>query len=167
MLTDLAVKNMRSGPTTREIPDGRDGLYLIVQPSGHKAWAVRYLSRGRQVKLGLGRYPARTLAEARIRAIAARERAKNAERYGGIITTIGITLGVTNNNFAPFIDLYEALFAIKYDVPDVIRIDEILDAIDWWFEDIGAVASLRLLDQRRKRKQTRRTRKTERAESAS
>ena len=75
-LTDFAVKNLRPGLRTREVPDGRDGLYCIVQPSGHKSWAVRYIFGGKQIKLTLGTYPAVTLAEARKAAIDAREMAK-------------------------------------------------------------------------------------------
>ena len=40
-LTALSVENAKPGPLRREISDGGSGLYLIVQPSGHKSWAVR------------------------------------------------------------------------------------------------------------------------------
>ena len=50
----------------REIPDGLlPGLYLIVQPSGAKSWAVRYRQGGRPCKLTLGPVAALDLAEAR------------------------------------------------------------------------------------------------------
>ena len=53
----------------REIPDGRlSGLYLIVQPTGAKAWAARYRHNGNTRKLTLGRYPLLSLAEARDKA---------------------------------------------------------------------------------------------------
>jgi integrase len=49
-----------------EIADGAvSGLYLIVQPSGAKSWAVRYRHRGRSAKLTLGPYPRMGLADAR------------------------------------------------------------------------------------------------------
>ena len=42
-LTSKAVEAAKAGPSRREIPD-RDGLFLIVQPSGAKSWAFRYRS---------------------------------------------------------------------------------------------------------------------------
>ncbi len=48
-LTAKAVDAAKPDPKKRrEIPDGRlSGLYLIVQPSGAKAWAARYRHNGR------------------------------------------------------------------------------------------------------------------------
>ena len=41
-----------------EVPDpGLSGLYLVVQPSGAKSWAVRYRFAGKPAKLTLGRWP--------------------------------------------------------------------------------------------------------------
>ena len=54
-LTAIAVAKARAGTKRREIADpGCHGLYLIVQPSGHTSWALRYRSRGRPVKFTLG-----------------------------------------------------------------------------------------------------------------
>src|SRR5262249_17663360 len=54
-LTAIAVAKARAGSARREIPDGGcRGLYLVVQTSGHRSWALRYRSRGRAVKLTLG-----------------------------------------------------------------------------------------------------------------
>src|SRR5215472_3622346 len=54
-LTAITVAKARAGSTRRELPDGGcPGLYLIVQVSGHKSWALRYRSRRRSVKLTLG-----------------------------------------------------------------------------------------------------------------
>jgi integrase len=56
-----------------EIADGgADGLYLIVQPSGAKSWAIRYRHNGRATKFTLGRGAALSLAEARKAAADAR-----------------------------------------------------------------------------------------------
>jgi Arm DNA-binding domain len=45
ILTDAAVRKYRGGKTRREIRDcGAQGLFLIVQPSGAKSWALRYRS---------------------------------------------------------------------------------------------------------------------------
>jgi integrase len=69
MLTDLGIKKLPLPQTRREVPDGRiSGLYLILQPSGAKSWAVRYRVAGQPKKLTLGPYPAIDLATARKRA---------------------------------------------------------------------------------------------------
>jgi integrase len=71
MLTALAVENAKATDKRREISDGR-GLYLVVQPSGAKAWCLRYRRRGdhrpRKLTLDGG---ALSLAEARAAAAAA------------------------------------------------------------------------------------------------
>jgi integrase len=41
------------------------GLYLVIQPSGVKSWALRYRHGGKPAKLTLGRWPLMTLAAAR------------------------------------------------------------------------------------------------------
>src|SRR6266436_6298791 len=63
-LTTKFIENAKPAAHRREIPDsGCRGLYLIVQPTGRKAWAVRYRFEGTPKKLTLdGRL---TLAEAR------------------------------------------------------------------------------------------------------
>jgi integrase len=56
--TDIAIRNIKPGSVRHEIPDaGCRGLYLIVQPSGHKAFAVRYRFAGKPKKLSLGSVP--------------------------------------------------------------------------------------------------------------
>jgi integrase len=63
-LTAKSVENIRPGTARREISDsGCRGLYLVVQPSGHKSWAVRYRHGGKPKKLTLDGAP--TLAAAR------------------------------------------------------------------------------------------------------
>jgi integrase len=53
------------------IADG-GGLYFRVTPSGGRGWIFRYMLDGKRHDLGLGPYPAVTLADARERALAAR-----------------------------------------------------------------------------------------------
>ena len=55
-LTDAAVRKYRGGRRRREIRDGgAQGLYLVVQPSGAKSWALRYRRPdGKAAKLTLG-----------------------------------------------------------------------------------------------------------------
>ena len=53
-LTDIAIRNLRPEPKRREIPDpGARGLYVIVQPSGVKSFAVRYRYAGVSRKVTL------------------------------------------------------------------------------------------------------------------
>src|SRR5262249_19803762 len=69
-LTTKFLENVKPAAVRREIPDsGCRGLYLIVQPTGRKAWAVRYRFRGETRKLTLD--AGLTLAEARKAATAA------------------------------------------------------------------------------------------------
>jgi len=56
-LTALAVENAKPSAVRREIPDGKSrGLYLVVQPSGKKSFALRYRrpGTGKPAKLTLG-----------------------------------------------------------------------------------------------------------------
>ncbi len=53
-LTDIAIRNLKASTARREIPDsGQRGLYLIVQPTGGKTFAVRYRFAGKPRKLTL------------------------------------------------------------------------------------------------------------------
>lgn len=57
VLTDVGIRNLRPGAERREIGDGgARGLYLVVQPSGVKGFAVRYRLNGKPQKLTLGRW---------------------------------------------------------------------------------------------------------------
>lgn len=52
--TDIAIRNLKAGTQRQEIPDaGAKGLYLVVQPSGKKSFAVRYRANGVPRKLTL------------------------------------------------------------------------------------------------------------------
>ena len=53
-LTDLSIRNLKSQPVRYELPDpGSRGLYVVVQPSGRKSFAVRYRFNGAHRKLTL------------------------------------------------------------------------------------------------------------------
>lgn len=59
-------KNKLGELIREEVPDAIvPGLYLIIQPSGAKSWAVRYRWRGESKKLTLGKYPNLGLDDAR------------------------------------------------------------------------------------------------------
>jgi integrase len=64
-LTAKTIESLRPGSQRREISDGGSGLFLVLQPSGAKSWAVRFRCAGRPTKLTLGSWPTLTLAAAR------------------------------------------------------------------------------------------------------
>lgn len=66
-LTTKAVEALKPDADRRqEIPDpALSGLYLVVQPSGAKSWAVRYRHAGKPKKLTLGKWPLMGVADAR------------------------------------------------------------------------------------------------------
>jgi integrase len=65
-LTVTRIDNAKATSSRQEIPDGLlVGLYLVVQPSGAKSFAVRYRYAGRPRKLTLGAFPAINLETAR------------------------------------------------------------------------------------------------------
>ena len=59
-LTDAAVRKYVARAARREIPDSRAAsLYLVIQPSGAKSFAMRFRRPGgKSCKLTLGRYDA-------------------------------------------------------------------------------------------------------------
>ena len=61
-LTAETAKNQPPKNKRQEYPDGANGLYLVVQPSGAKSWAVRYKAPdGARRKVTLGNFlPKRT-----------------------------------------------------------------------------------------------------------
>ncbi len=77
-LTTRAVETLRpTGLGRQEIPDAHmPGLYLVLQASGSKSWAVRYRHLGRPRKHTIGPFPAidlkaaRSLAGKALRAVA-------------------------------------------------------------------------------------------------
>ena len=65
-LTAKGVEAARAADDRRELPDDyMRGLYLVVQPTGSKSWAVRYRHGGRSHKHTVGPYPAFDLKQAR------------------------------------------------------------------------------------------------------
>jgi len=79
-LTTKAVEAARPAGNRQEIPDGIvSGLYLVVQPSGTKSWALRYRHAGKPCKLTLGRFPIMQLKDARKAATDALEAVERGE----------------------------------------------------------------------------------------
>lgn len=54
-----------------------NGLYLYVRPDGRKSWVLRYRLGTKQKDMGLGSYPAVSLAQARFAVVEARERLRS------------------------------------------------------------------------------------------
>jgi integrase len=72
--TPKGIEAVKPGASRREIPDpALAGLYLVVQPSGKKSWALRYRFAGKPKKLTLGRWPIMGVAAARAAATEAIE----------------------------------------------------------------------------------------------
>jgi integrase len=82
-LTPKSIDAIKPTPQRREISDGGSGLWLIVQPTGAKSWAVRYRHNGRPAKLTLGPWPTIGLAAARKDAAAALYRLTQGVDPGG------------------------------------------------------------------------------------
>ena len=83
-LTALQVRHIRAKAKVQRLGDG-GGLYLIVKPSGSKSWVQRIMIDGKRTDIGLGGFPAVSLAKAReksmeIRAAVADGRDPRAER---------------------------------------------------------------------------------------
>jgi integrase len=89
--SDHTIKAVRSGDARKRLSDG-DGLYLLLfVKGGAHGWRLDYSFQGRRKTLSLGTYPSTTLAIARRKADAAREKvadghdpsqARKAERVG-------------------------------------------------------------------------------------
>ncbi len=76
-LTAVEVKSAsNSGRSPLMVADG-GGLYLRVAPSGSKSWILRYQLNGKRRDMGLGAFPAVSLAEARTKAATQAALAKN------------------------------------------------------------------------------------------
>lgn len=54
-LTTEAVRKLKPTDTRQEIAD-KDGLYLVIQPSGVKSWVFRVRVKGKPAKITLGRW---------------------------------------------------------------------------------------------------------------
>ncbi len=64
MLTQLAIQHAKPRAKSYKLSDGQ-GLCLLVQPTGTKAWRFRYRYFDKENMLALGSYPEVSLAEAR------------------------------------------------------------------------------------------------------
>jgi integrase len=118
-LTALAVKNAKpqrnryGAPDRTSYPDG-DGLYLVVQPSGAKSFALRYRFGGRPRNLKLGdassekgaHNGALTLAAARVKAAEARYQLERGIDPGTLKPTVPAGFDRVEILAAQFLDLH-------------------------------------------------------------
>lgn len=65
-LTDTVLKALKPKDASYIVSDDR-GLYVEVLPSGSIVWRYRYRLDGKREKLTLGKYPALTLKNARLK----------------------------------------------------------------------------------------------------
>jgi Arm DNA-binding domain len=72
MLTNLAIKNAAPRAKPYKMLDG-GGLYLLVNPKGHRYWRFDFRFSGKRCTLALGVYPAVSLADARTKRNAAKD----------------------------------------------------------------------------------------------
>jgi hypothetical protein len=70
-LTAAWVKRARPKDKPYKLSD-RDGLYLLIEPTGTRVWRMNYRLRGKQRTITFGRWPELLLAEARERLLEAR-----------------------------------------------------------------------------------------------
>ncbi|WP_367117298.1 tyrosine-type recombinase/integrase [Desulfovibrio sp.] len=70
-LTDAAIRTAKPRQKPYKLADG-GGLYVEVAPGGGKWWRLKYRFEGKEKRISLGVYPAVSLKEARLRALAAK-----------------------------------------------------------------------------------------------
>jgi hypothetical protein len=91
VITHRFVESVRPKAARTEYPDsGCPGLYLVVQPSGTRSWAVRFRHNGVNGKKTLGRAGDDGLSLAAARAAAAAHRHR-LETHPGVTPVTGVT----------------------------------------------------------------------------
>lgn len=107
-LTTKAVEAAKPDPKKRiERPDpALSGLYLVIQPSGAKSWALRYRHEGTPRKLTLGRWPAMQVAAARKAASAALEAVEKGEDPAGEKQAAKAQKVMDRDTIANLVELY-------------------------------------------------------------
>ena len=66
-LSDASIKNTKPTDKTVRLSDGGN-LFLFVEPNGSKLWRYRYRFNGKQQMITMGKYPAVSLKDARLKA---------------------------------------------------------------------------------------------------
>src|SRR5688572_15869284 len=76
MLTDLAIRSFKQRDKAYKVAD-RDGMYLVVSPTGSKTFRFDYRFNGRRETLTVGRYPELSLTQAREELVGARRKIRD------------------------------------------------------------------------------------------
>jgi len=64
MLTDRECRTAQGGDKPFKLADAH-GLHLLVSPTGHKSWRLKYRFAGKEKQVGFGAYPEVKLSQAR------------------------------------------------------------------------------------------------------
>src|SRR5262245_42266287 len=92
VITHRFVESVRPKAARTEYPDaGCPGLYLIVQPSGSRSWAFRYIHNGKPGKKTLGGAGNGGLSLAAARAAAAAHRHRLERDAADVMSVTGVT----------------------------------------------------------------------------
>ena len=107
-LSAVAIKAAKSREKSYKLAD-RDGLYLVIWPTGARSWKMNYRYLGKQKTLTFGQWPAVGLADARKRCDAAREVLARGEDPGELAKLERIAASVAfANSFEAVADEYLA-----------------------------------------------------------
>lgn len=150
--TTKSIEAMKPGPSRREVPDpSLSGLYVVIQPSGAKSWALRYRFGGKSRKMTLGRWPVMGLADARGAAGKALETLDH-ERDPGVAKLVEKAEKKTGQNtIRAQVDIFQRRHLSTKRAGRAVRqaIDYNLPA-EWWARDVEAIQKreiVALLDQ--------------------
>ncbi|KAA9009696.1 tyrosine-type recombinase/integrase [Histidinibacterium aquaticum] len=113
--TAKGVEHMKPDPDKRrEVPDpALPGLYLIIQPSGAKSWALRYRHSGKPKKMTLGRWPVMGLDYARTAATEALQRLEDGTDPNNAGQAEKRAIAAASETFAKVVEDYSARHLAK------------------------------------------------------
>lgn len=71
-LSDTKIRQAKPRPKAYKLTDG-GGLFVLVHPNGSRYWRLKYRSNGKEKLFAIGVYPEISLAQARGKALEARQ----------------------------------------------------------------------------------------------
>jgi integrase len=148
-LTAKQVEHMKAPDGRLEVPAGPPpGLYLVVQPSGHKSWSLRYRFGGRSRKMTLkDPYPELTLAQARAEAEAALKKLESGIDPAAKLEPVRDTPDTVGNAISEFIERYASKRNRSWKETERILTRELAEWSSLPLRDIGRADVLRRLDE--------------------
>lgn len=149
--TTKSIEAMKPGKDRREVPDpSLSGLYLVIQPSGAKSWALRYRFDGKPRKVTLGKLRPEGmdegtdgflgLAEARAAAGAALETLHNGRDPGAVKKAEKAEKQTGQNTMRAQIDIFTRRHLSTKRTGRAVR--QALDGNlpdDWWGRDVDTI----------------------------